>query len=148
MKQIICCLLLLIFTSCDFNRIYQNREKDKIAAEKTPQKFYTSLERQSFEKTESIFSKKFFEKTDKSKIKLMIEQSTNDYGKVLHYNLSHWESFVVEGSNPKGEFIFVYDVEREKLKTQEYFTMEKVNGEIKIVGYRINIDPLEAQKIK
>ncbi|AZA63559.1 hypothetical protein EG345_01715 [Chryseobacterium carnipullorum] len=54
-----------------------------------------------------------------------------------------WETLIIKGSNAKSEYLLVYNVKRGMAKTEETFSMEKdKNGDIKIVGYRVNQDLL------
>ncbi|MDR6158667.1 hypothetical protein QF023_002183 [Chryseobacterium sp. SLBN-27] len=89
-----------------------------------------------------MFGEKFFEVTDKEKLTELLNV-TGQIGSVQEYNLAHWETLVVKGSNPKSEYFFVYDVQRGTEKTQETFRLEKDDsGMIKIVGYHVNQDLL------
>lgn len=92
----------------------------------------------------NLFGDKFFEVTDKDKLLQIINTSQNDIGRVEEYNLVKWETLIVKGSNPKSEYLLVYDVKRgTTAKTEETFSMQKdKNGDIKIVGYRVNQDLL------
>jgi len=143
-KYLVFLVTLLLVMGCNYT--HQNREQDKQEAEKITNDFYNKVINDNGKETESLFSDNFFEATDKSKFNLIFSQSNNDYGKILNHTLVKAETFVVEGNNPQGEYLLVYNVEREKMKTQEFFTMREEKGKIKIVGYRINTDPLENKR--
>lgn len=133
----------LILISCNFNQFYKDRESDKEDAEKVTQKFYWELRYGgNQENIYKLFGEKFFEVTDRDKLTELLNV-TGQIGPVQEYNLAHWETLVVKGSNPKSEYFFVYYVQRGTEKTQETFRLEKDDsGMIKIVGYHVNQDLL------
>ena len=136
--------IILTLISCNYNSTYSNRESDKNEAEKIPKKFYWEIQYgNSEEETFKLFSEKFFEVTDKNKLREIIALSNSQFGAIKEYNLGNWETFVVKGSNPKSEYVLIYDVIRENTKTQEKFSMVKENGVIKIVGYNVNQNLLD-----
>ncbi|KQT23916.1 hypothetical protein ASG22_07775 [Chryseobacterium sp. Leaf405] len=95
------------------------------------------------EKIYELFSDKFFEITSKEKLLEIFTISQNETGPIQEYNLVKWETFVSKGTNPRSEYLLVYDVKRGLGKTQETFSLQKEkNGDIKIVGYHVNHDLL------
>lgn len=145
MKLKIAYLLITSFLllSCNFNQIYKDRESDKAAGEKIPQKFYWELQYgTNQDNIYKLFGEKFFEVTDKEKLEELLSVVTK-IGPVETYNLSKWETLVVKGTNPKSEYLFTYDVKRGNEITHETFTLQKdKEGNIKIVGYHVNQDLL------
>ncbi|ROI00681.1 hypothetical protein [Chryseobacterium daecheongense] len=137
-------LYLLLFIaflliSCSFNQTFSNRESDKIDAEKISDKFYWELMYgPNREKTYELFSDKFFEVTNKDKLNDILTVSQNELGPIEEHTLVKWETLVVKGTNPKSEYILVYNVKRSISNTEETLSMQKENGVIKIVGYRVN----------
>ncbi|RXM40300.1 hypothetical protein BOQ62_06870 [Chryseobacterium sp. CH21] len=129
--------------SCSFNQFYKDRESDKADGEKIPIKFYWELRYgNNPDDIYKLFGEKFFEVTDKEKlVKLM--NTVNEIGPVDEYNLAKWETMVVKGNNARSQYFFMYNVKRGTKKTEESFTLEKnKDGDIKIVGYRVNQDML------
>ena len=136
-------LFLVSFTllSCNYNNIYTNRESDKNDAEKVSKKFYWEVLHGSNEDDIfKLFSEQFFNVTNKDKLRELISVSNNEFGEISEYNLVHWETMVVRGTNAKSEYILVYDVVRKNAKTQEKFFMINENGVIRIAGYNVNQD--------
>lgn len=80
----------------------------------------------------------FFEITNKDQLDELIHTAQQENGVIKEYNIKHWETLVVKGSDEKSQYLLVYEVTRESGKTEEIFSMHKENGIIKIVGYRIN----------
>ncbi|EJL73880.1 hypothetical protein [Chryseobacterium populi] len=143
MKKIYLLIISFLLISCSFNQTFSNRESDKNDAEKISKKFYWELRYgANYDKIYSLFSNKFFEVTPKETLDKMNTISQNEIGPIIEYNLVKWETFVAKGTNPRSEYVLIYDVKREMGKTQETFSMRKENGIIKIVGYRINQDLL------
>jgi len=144
MKHLYLILISFLLISCSFNQTFSNREEDKKDAEEISQKFFWELKYGgNMDTIYSLFGDKFFEVTDKDKLLQIINTSQNDIGRVEEYNLVKWETLIVKGSNSKSEYVLVYDVKRGTAKTEETFSMQKdKNGDIKIVGYRVNQDLL------
>lgn len=143
MKNIYLLLFSFFLMSCSFNQSYKDRESDKIDGEKIPIKFYWELRYgKNPDDIYKLFGDKFFEVTDKEKlVKLM--NAVNEIGPVEEYNLAKWETMIVKGSNARSQYFFMYNVKRGTKKTEESFTLEKnKEGDIKIVGYRVNQDLL------
>ncbi|MGG5211020.1 hypothetical protein ACQWU4_19030 [Chryseobacterium sp. MIQD13] len=144
MKKFCIILISFLLISCSFNQTFSNREEDKKEAEKISQKFFWELKYGgNLDTIYNLFSDKFFEVTNKEKLLQIINVSQNDIGRVEEYNLVKWETLIIKGSNSKSEYLLIYDVKRGSGKTEETFSMEKdKNGDIKIVGYRVNQDLL------
>lgn len=146
MKNYILIVISFFLTSCNFNSTNQNREEDKKDAEKITKSFYKIDQSSNPSNFLTLFSEDFFKITDKKTFIKMFEKTNNNYGKVLKDSLTHWETLVVEGNNPKSEYLLIYDVKRENVNSQEYFTLRKEKDGIKIFEYRVNIDTLTIKK--
>ena len=106
--------LIFIFVGCHFNSSYVDRQEDKNEAEGVTSDFYTYLQRNDFKNSLQLMSSKFFEKsTEEQNIEFMNE--TNDkLGAVKYARIKEWHSLRVEGTDPKTQYVFIYDVERDK----------------------------------
>ncbi|MCD9853917.1 hypothetical protein LUD75_04335 [Epilithonimonas sp. JDS] len=133
-------LLLLLMYSCSFNTTRQNRESDKKDAEKITQKFFTLMKQNNREQSYELFSSRFFKVTNKEKLNDMFDWTQKEGGAFSNYSLSHWETLVVNGTDSRSEYLLTYYVTREKMNTEEIFSMQKEGDSIKIVGYKINLD--------
>jgi len=139
MKKILLFVTLTLLVSCSFNQTFSNRESDRDDAEKISKKFYWELlQGTNKNKIYELFSDKFFEVTNKDQLDKLISNSQQEYGVIKEYNLEHWETLVVKGSNSKSEYLLTYNVTRETGTTKETFSMLKEDEHIKIVGYHIN----------
>ncbi len=117
-KIIFLFIALLPLTGCNFNQFYKDRESDKADGEKVPQKFYWEIRYGgNQDDIYKLFGKKFFSVTSKEKL-IELLNVTGKIGPVQDYNLSHWETLVIKGSNPKSEYLFIYDVNRGTEKTK------------------------------
>ncbi|RQO36844.1 hypothetical protein DBR39_17390 [Chryseobacterium sp. KBW03] len=143
MKNVYLLLFSFFLISCSFNEFYKDRESDKTDGEKISKKFYWELRYgNNPDDIYKLFGDKFFEVTDKEKLVKLINM-VNQIGPVEEYNLAKWETMVVKGSNARSQYFFMYNVKRGTKKTEESFTLEKnKEGDIKIVGYRVNQDLL------
>ncbi|UWX60590.1 hypothetical protein N0B40_19655 [Chryseobacterium oranimense] len=144
MKHLYLILISFLLIGCSYNQVFSNREEDKKDAEKISQKFFWELKYGgNLDTIYNLFGDKFFEVTSKEKLLQIINTTQNDIGRVEEYDLVKWETLIVKGSNPKSEYLLIYDVKRGSAKTEETFSMMKdKNGDIKIVGYRVNQDML------
>lgn len=65
MKTRILILLSFILLSCNFNKVYKDREEDKREAEKITNKFYKYIKEEENQKALTLISDKFFNVTNK-----------------------------------------------------------------------------------
>lgn len=101
-------LLIVIMSSCHFNSQYVNREEDKKEAEKVTNEFYQLLKAKDYEATTKLFSKKFFEVTDKEKLFRIFAMTTEKLGELKNVEIETWETRRVEGTKPSGDYAFMY----------------------------------------
>lgn len=127
---------VLLF-SCNVNGVYENRESDKKDGELVTTAFYRYIGQREFTKTYSLFTKKFFTITDTSKLSALYGQIDNACGKVNHFILSDWKTTIVKGSNPSSEYVFLYEVTREKCRTKETISLKKEDQNIRITSYDV-----------
>lgn len=144
MKYICLFSIVLTLVSCNFNKTYSNRQSDIEEAKKISDKYYWEVKYGSNEdEIFKLFSDAFFEATDKDKLREIIHVTNTKIGKIEGQDLIKAESFIVEGSNPKSEYVIFYNVTRTDGKTQEKISMRKEDGIVKIIGYNINQDLLD-----
>ena len=135
-------ITFFIFTSCHFNSIYVNKQEDKDEGENVTTNFYTYLQKNEFENSLQLMSSKFFEKsTEKQTIEFM-NNVTNKLGAVKYAKIKEWHTLRVEGTDPKTQYLFVYDVERYKYNSVETISLEKEDAVARIVGYNLNSEGL------
>src|SRR5882724_7812830 len=95
------CILisLMLLFSCNFNATYTNREEDKSDAQKITNVFYNLLRNQKYNETYKLFSQKFFDVTDTSKLNEMYQMTFKKLGPIDNINLDHWQTQVIKGTN-------------------------------------------------
>lgn len=125
--------------SCNINATYENRESDKNEGEKITFAFYDLVQQREFEKTYSLFTDRFFTITDTSKLATLYIQIDSTCGSIKDYTLSEWKTTIVKGSNPVSEYVYLYDVNREKCKTRETISLKKENGNVRIMSYDVQM---------
>ncbi|OUD35316.1 hypothetical protein [Flavobacterium sp. FPG59] len=133
-------LLSISLSSCNFNNHHTNRPLDKEEVERVTTKFYYSLRDKKYKETHSLFSTRFLEVTDTSKIDKIFQGSDEELGEIKDQILETCETNVVEGSNPISEYLLVYKVKRTKFDSKETIHLEKENGTIKILSYNVQSD--------
>lgn len=138
MKKYFFVLIIPFFlVSCNFNSISQNREEDRKDAEEITQWFYRLVKNNDKAGAIKLISKNFLKTTPKEQFNQILDTSSAECGSIKSYSLSKWETFVVKGTNPRSEYVLVYDVKRTVKNTKEKFTLKKENDSIKILGYNI-----------
>lgn len=140
MKKYILILIASILVSCNFNKIYQNREEDKKDAEKIANKFYSLIQQNNRQEAFKLFGEKFFTITSKGQLNQMIDNINMSCGSNMKTTeLISWETFVSIGTNTKSEYVLLYKIHRNIKNTQEKITLQKDNDTIKIVGYNVDL---------
>ena len=141
MKKIYILLFISLFLlSCNYNSYYTDREIDREEAERVTVKFFYLLRDSKHKETHSLFSKRFLKVTNTSKVDEIFNTSDTKLGKIENHTLETWHTNIVEGSNPKSEYLLVYNVKRSKFDSKETFRLEKENDTIKILGYNVQSD--------
>ena len=138
MKKIFTLFVIYILMSCSFNETFRNRESDKKEAEIITAKFYKNMINNHENEAIKSFGEKFFEVMNQDQLDEMLTAIKTEDGNIIGFNLIKWDTYVVTGTNSKTEYVFIYDVKREKISTFEKITMIKEDGNIKIVGYHVN----------
>lgn len=134
-------LIILLLNSCRFNNQYLDRENDKVDAEKISNLFYNDVKNDTINKTTfKIFSSKFWKTTNEVDFPITLKNIQEKLGKIKEIKLDHWNTKVIEGSNPYSLYVLYYLNTYDKFTAKETLTLEKENGEIKIVGYDIRSD--------
>lgn len=140
MRKFIILFVILTLINCSFNNVRENREEDKKDAEKITLKFYSLIKENKRQEVFKLFGSNFFEVSNKNELDKTIDWANKVAGNISDYSLSEWETSVVEGTDPKADYLLVYNVKRSKIMTQEIFFLKKENEKIKITGYKINLD--------
>lgn len=137
-------LFFLIFPyltiSCDYNRVYENRESDKKEAQNVINKFYYLTQENKKDETMKLFSNRFFKDVNKKKFKEILNKTDNDFGKTKDFELINSWTQIIKGSDPISKYELSYLVTRDSTQTKEYFRMQKENDTIKIISYRVDFD--------
>lgn len=140
MKNCYIILLTFLLVSCDFNTFRENKVEDKEEAQKVTEKFYSYLKKNNKEEIKKLFSPKFFKITSVKDFEQLLDWQINEGKKESAHSLVHWQTLVTKGTSAKSNYILEYDVKRGKIGTEEIFTLEKINGDIKIITYELNLN--------
>lgn len=134
-------LLFVTMTSCHVNSQYINRDEDKKEGELVTNKLYELLKAKDYEATTKLFSKKFFEVTDKEKLFKMFTMTAEKLGDLQTIEIETWETRRIEGSNPSANYGFVYKNTYDKFPAKETIRLvREEDGQIRIISYNINSD--------
>jgi hypothetical protein len=134
-------LLFATGTSCSFNSQYINREEDKKDGELVASQLYDLLKAKDYEGTTRLFSKKFFEVTEKEKLFTIFSTTNEKLGDLQTTQIETWETRRIEGSNPSANYVFVYKNTYNKFPAKETIRLvREEDGQIRIIAYNINSD--------
>ncbi|GGK35752.1 hypothetical protein GCM10007962_32620 [Yeosuana aromativorans] len=139
MKKLLLILIIpILATSCHFSNKYQNRESDKLDAEKITTELFGLIKQSDFEKATELFGEKFFKVTTKEELMKIFESTQNKLGGLKSTELVDWNTMVSEGAIEQGVYNLNYNSEFENDNAKIKLTLTKnKSGEIKVVGYNI-----------
>lgn len=132
------------FYSCNnLNLQRKNTTSDKIEGEKVVNIYFDNIKSDKENDNLSLFSNAFFEKVSKEDFVKKRSAVDIKLGKVLDRKLLKWETNIVDGTNPKSEYLFIYEVEREKYSSIETFYLIKESTDsIKVQSYQVESEGL------
>lgn len=143
-KKLILILLFfaaIAFTSCHFNFVSFNLEKDKNAAEKVTDRLYEKIKMQDYKGTFPLYSDKFFVQISQEKLSRLYTTIKGKLGVLEETKLTIWQTKHIDGTEESGVYTLVYTN-----KYSKFDAVEKIdlvlddNKQIKIVGYHIESD--------
>lgn len=137
MKNYIFFGILILFISCNFNTVYNNRESDLKDAEEVADELFNNLESSNYEDASKLFGKKFFELSSESELNDLFD-SIKALGKLRNRKLIEWKTIVVKGTNAKSEYFLRYNSVYPNHQADETLSMEKENDKIKIYGFQVH----------
>lgn len=138
MKIYITLSLLFLLLSCDFKTFRENNSQDIKEAEKVTERYYSLVEKGDKEELLKLFSKDFFESSDKNAVESVIDWQIQESKKPNYtYTLIDSQTLVEEGTDAKSEYVLTYSVQRE-FKTKDKITLIKENDDkIRIFKYEM-----------
>lgn len=143
MNKIILLGLLITFSCNKVNMQRKNTESDKVEGEKITQIYFDNIKLEKPDDNLRLFGKEFLAQISKEDF---IKQSNivdAKLGKVVERNLVKWETNIVDGTNPKSEYLFIYDVTREKYNSKEtFYLIKETTDSIKIHTYNVESEDL------
>lgn len=136
-------IVLITFSifSCknDFYIQRKNNESDKREGEKVTGTYFDNVLLERPDENLKLYSDEFLEQTSKEELLKQNQFIEEKLGKVTSKEIQGWETSVVSGTDPKSEYLFVYNVEREKFNSIEtFYLMKDANDSIKIYSYKID----------
>ena len=139
MKKIFLLILPILFASCHYSNKYENREEDKIVAEKVTNELFEFIKKSDFDNAIKLFDKKFLEVTSESELRKIFDLTEKKLGKLKNTKLIECKTMVSEGAIETGTYLLSYESEFEKETGELNISLTKnENGGIKILGYKVN----------
>lgn len=145
-KLIFLLLLLNMLFGCNFNAnvSYENEEKEKDEAQSVIALFYMYSNKNDMVNTVNLFSDSFFKITNKQELRDFLNYKKIKLGDFKDYSLKDWKTNRVKGTNPKTEYLLIYDVKYSTYNAIETISLIKEGGQVKIFGY--NVDSIGLKK--
>jgi hypothetical protein len=120
---------------------YINREADEKDAEKITNQFFDLIKAHKYEETTYLCSKRFFKSGSKEKLFEFYTLVNKKFGELKETEIQSWQTRVVKGSNPLGNYVLLYKNKYEKMDTEEKLVLSlESNGIIRIISYNIMVD--------
>ena len=142
MKKIIIFLVFtsVLLTSCNFNAnaSYENETKEKENAESVSALLYYNTGKNNFNEAINLFSDSIYDASKKDALKQFLEEKKQTLGEFKDYSLVDWKTIRVTGTNPKTEYLLIYNVIYANYNAKESISLIKEKGKVKIVGYNVN----------
>jgi len=102
-------ILALTIASCHLNSQRVNDADDLNEAEIVLNSYWSFKLNNQIDSLSSIFSKRAFEKIAKSKLDTLFKNSWKTYGPLQGYSMKDWSTFVVNGTDARGEYKLAYE---------------------------------------
>ncbi len=114
--------------------------EDKSVAENVVKNYFELIKDKNFEKTLTLYSKQFFEKTKKEDWLQILKNINGKLGDLQKYELIRWNINKRVGTGSGTYFSLQYQVTYSKYPANESFTIFKKRrgSELRIVGHFIN----------
>jgi hypothetical protein len=138
---VIVCFAALLVSGCSFNSTFTNNIEDRKDAEKVTNKLYELIKKKDYEATTVLFSKRFFDASNKEKLFEIFNATNVKLGSLEKTEIGQWETQRVEGTDPSANYALQYNNQYTNYQATETIrlTREK-DGAIKIISYNINSD--------
>lgn len=146
MKKYILVVLVSVSFLYSCNNVNVQRKNtitDKTEAEKVLNVYFENLKFDKKEDNLKLFSNSFYDKISKEDFQKDSGIVDIKLGKIKDKKLLKWETNIVDGTNPKSEYLFIYDVERENYNSKEtFYLLKEATDSIKINSYQVESDGL------
>ena len=140
MKLISVLFCAMLVTGCTFNAnaTFQNEKQEKEKAESVAGNLYMNISNKNFKANQALFSTAFYAVTPKDSLDKMFVKTAETLGDYKDMKLLDWNTSRATGTNPKTEYVLVYEVTYAKFKAKETLSLIKENNKVKITGYFID----------
>lgn len=141
MKRIFFTFFILVFIlySCSFQTQRRNEKSDLNDAESVLNSYWSFKLNNNIDSLSSVFSEAAFKKTPKSKFNSLFKQTFEQYGELQDYKLKDWQTYVVDGTNPAGQYQLLYESYYKSDTINEIFYLERNSkNKIEIISYSLN----------
>lgn len=129
-----------MLNSCNFNANIkkENNIRDKQAAESVVGFLYLYTANKQFDSIPKLMSKDFYKLVTKEELHSYLVNKEEKLGDFKDFTLKDWKTTETSGTDPKTEYILIYDVTYSNGQAEESISLVKENEKVKIFGYNVN----------
>jgi hypothetical protein len=111
--------ILFVFLGCQLNVQYFNRDTDEKDAEKITNQFYDLIKAGKYEETTRLWSKRLFVENNQEKLFKIYTLINRKLGELKDSKIQSWQTRVLKGTNPSGNYVLVYKNKYERCDVEE-----------------------------
>ncbi len=136
--------LIILTTSCEYNKYYNNRESDKTEADLFIQDFYANIEEKQYPEAFSHIHPMMWRRVDSIKFSQYFVNLTNVLSGLKERRIDHWKTEVEVGYEPISSYSLYYldKYENFELKVTVHLQKDGYRG-MKIIGYNANTEKFD-----
>ncbi|UUC44810.1 hypothetical protein [Flavobacterium cerinum] len=140
-NSIIFIFIVVVLNSCNFNANIkkENNIRDKEAAESVVGFLYLYTAKKEFDSIPKLMSQDFYKLVAREDLKSYLISKKEKLGDFKDFTLKDWKTTETSGTNPKTEYLLIYDVTYSNGHAEESISLVKENNKVKIFGYNVNL---------
>ena len=123
--------------SCTIETTYNNRQKDKQAANSVVEKYYKYMEASQPKHAMELMSEK--NAISIQNLSEIFATTNQELGRLEKFTLDSAKTNVVKGKKNQGRYTLFYTVLRKKYKTNDMFILTLEDSVIKILDYKAKV---------
>src|SRR6478736_2169940 len=102
-------VFILLLCSCNYTEQRRNNKADADEAGRALMPYWSFKINNKIDSLSSVFGAKAFKKTPQSKFDTLFKKAFEQCGSLHSYKIKNWQTLVVNGSNPIGQYQLNYE---------------------------------------